>query len=144
MLDTTITRARDTGGRLGATGIYLPRIEEVELRAHIQPVGLEDVNTEGGARLVEQWTIWVNGDRTLLAAQEVGESDYVFLPDSQAPATEPAALNWLGAALSWGTDALVWGGAGRPVGRAMYVITESESWTSRGRSYTRARALRSG
>ena len=138
-----IIRRRQGPGRTNEFGEFEPGpVVRTALPASIQPVTLEDVDTEGGVQLSERVKVFV----PVGIERRIGAGD---------------VLTWHGEVLTWGGEALAWGGAEGTIvagdvnplaaafedreadqveiGALQYVVEESQLWAD---SHCRAILLR--
>ena len=75
----TITRRRTAPGRRGDYGQWAPgAVTETEFRASVQPIGLEDVDLEGGSKFSRRLAVYVPEPDALAAAFDQAEADVVI------------------------------------------------------------------
>ena len=76
----TITRRRFTGGhRHVETGEWVPgTVTETVFRASVQPIALEDTDTEGATNILERHRVFVNEPAALAGAFEDEVADRVL------------------------------------------------------------------
>lgn len=76
----TITRWRHASGQYNGDGEYEPGpLTETELRASVQPVTLQDIDSEAGARLQERRKVYVPLPDALRAASDDAVADRVLI-----------------------------------------------------------------
>ena len=85
LLTETITRLRPAPGGRDATGVWIEGAPTTTvLLAHVQPIGLEDLDEEGGVRLQERIVVWCRGVGVLEAAFDDRAADRVQIPPLEA------------------------------------------------------------
>ena len=129
---TEITRLREAPGAYDDTGRWVPgAVTETTLVASVQPLGLTDAETVGGAQYRNRYK--------------------AFVPHLQIVNMNPDRITWGTEVLGWGADVLGWGGASSladlddaplvaafsdrgadrvEINGADYVVEVSESWGS--------------
>ena len=76
----SITRRREAPGRRDDTGEFQPgAVTETELRASVQPITLEDVDSVSGAMLRNRRKVFVPVPDALRAASETASADHVVI-----------------------------------------------------------------
>ena len=76
----TITRKRQAAGAFNDFGEFEPgAVEEVELRANVQPISLEEQDAAEGGRLDQRLRVYVPQPDALIAAFEDRQADAVLV-----------------------------------------------------------------
>ena len=135
----TIVRRREMPGRYNDYGEWEPGpTVDVELRASVQPLALEDADLAGGVQLQHRLKVYA-------------------LPRRERVSDAAATLLWNGDPLTWNGEVLTWGAGSEVFDRhaiaaafeaagadkvlwqgAVYIVEESRTWPT----FTRATLLR--